>query len=75
MRISVNANGEILFRERMKVEAEHLLTRIKREKDPSERYLLCTTLLEIFEELDIDVASDSPIWQEMNMCYQDFFVS
>lgn len=72
---SVNANGELLFRERMKEEADHLLHQIKKEKDQSQKYLLCTNLLEIFEELDIDVASNSPIWDEIEMEYHDFFLS
>jgi hypothetical protein len=69
----VNANGEILFRELMKEEAENLLSLIKVEKDRSRKYKLCANLLEIFEELDIEIARNSPIWSEINMKYQDFF--
>ena len=71
----MNANGIILFREKMQEEADQLLHQIKMEKDQSQKYLLCTNLIEIFEELDIDVASNSPIWEEMEMEYQDFFLS
>ncbi len=69
----MNANGEILFRELMREEAENLLSLIKVEKDQSRKYSLCASLLEIFEELDIEIAHNSPIWSEINMKYHDFF--
>ncbi|RKD23850.1 hypothetical protein BEP19_05315 [Ammoniphilus oxalaticus] len=60
------------FREYMKKEANQILSKIKREKNPTKKHLLCENLLEIYEELDIEVASTHSLWAEIEMNYEDF---
>lgn len=63
---------EIFFRDRMKQEANDLLSQIKQESDQTKKYQLCESLLEILEELDIEVSNNHSLWQEIQMSYQDF---
>lgn len=63
---------EIFFRDRMKKEANNLLSQIKQEHDQEKKYLLCENLLEILEELDIEVSHNHNLWHEIQMNYQDF---
>ena len=60
------------FREYMKQEARQILSKIKQEKNPTKKHLLCENLLEIYEELDIEVAATHSLWAEIEMNYEDF---
>jgi len=60
------------FREHMKKEANFILSKIKEEKNPVKKHLLCETLLEIYEELDIEIAKSHSLWTEIQMNYEDF---
>ena len=60
------------FREYMRKEANHILSKIKQEKNPTRKHLLCENLLEIYEELDIEVMATHSLWTEIKMNYEDF---
>lgn len=60
------------FREYMKKEASCILSKIKEEKNPVKKHLLCENLLEIYEELDIEIAKTHSLWAEIQMNYEDF---
>lgn len=60
------------FREQMKKEASYILSKIKKEKNPTKKHLLCEDLLEIYEELDIEVVKNHSLWAEIQMNYEDF---
>ena len=60
------------FREHMRKEANFILSKIKQEKNPVKKRLLCENLLEIYEELDIEIAKTHSLWTEIQMDYEDF---
>ncbi|MEW9668215.1 hypothetical protein [Ammoniphilus sp. 3BR4] len=67
--MAINRND---FRDQLTTEAAHLLYRIKGVSDLDAKYELCSMLMEIFEELDIEVESHSSLWGDMQINYQEY---
>ncbi len=59
------------FHHLMREEANRLLSHIKNETDQNRKYQLCSMLLEIYEELDIDVQENASFWGDIQINYRD----
>ncbi|MFT9847044.1 hypothetical protein [Aneurinibacillus sp. REN35] len=59
------------FHHLMREEAKRLLLHIKGETDRHRKYQLCSMLLEIYEELDIDIKENASLWGDIEITYRD----